>query len=78
MQRFVRDLEAAGCIYRNPNSRWSSPVYVAKRPNESFRVKIDRIWTWFYRNFLDQGFSRKSIPLKATGNFLLRKNRRNT
>jgi hypothetical protein len=41
MTSFVQDLERAGCIFRNPNSRWSSPVYVVKKPGGGYRMTID-------------------------------------
>jgi hypothetical protein len=41
MKKFVGELEKSGCIYRNPNSRWSSPVYVVRKSSGSFRMTID-------------------------------------
>jgi hypothetical protein len=34
-------LEKASCIRKNPNARWSSPVYVVKKPRGGFRMTID-------------------------------------
>jgi hypothetical protein len=34
-------LEKAGCIRKNPNARWSSPVYVVKKPKGGYRMTID-------------------------------------
>jgi hypothetical protein len=38
---FVDELVKAGCIYKNPNSRWSSPIYVVRKPKGGFRMTID-------------------------------------
>jgi hypothetical protein len=34
-------LEKAGCIRKNPNARWSSPVNVVRKPRGGFRMTID-------------------------------------
>jgi len=41
-REFVRELESAGCVRRNPKSRWSSPVYVVGKPGgKGYRMTID-------------------------------------
>jgi hypothetical protein len=41
MKTFVGELEKSGCIYRNPNSRWSSPVYEVQKASGGFCMTID-------------------------------------
>jgi hypothetical protein len=41
MKEFLKKLEEAGCVRKNPNSRWSSPLYVVRKPSGDYRMKID-------------------------------------
>jgi hypothetical protein len=41
MSVFVKELEKAGCIFRNPNSRLSFPAYNVKKPGGGYRMTID-------------------------------------
>jgi hypothetical protein len=41
MRKFLRELEAADCVYRNPNAIWSSPVYVVRKSSGGYRLTID-------------------------------------
>jgi hypothetical protein len=42
MRKFIRELESAGFVYRNPNSRWPSLTYVVKKPTGGYRMAIVR------------------------------------
>ena len=41
MKDFLDELLEAGCVRMNPNSHWSSPVYVVKKPSGGYRLTID-------------------------------------
>ena len=43
MQQHVKDLEAAGFIYRNTSSRWASAPLIVRKPHtkDEFRMTVD-------------------------------------
>jgi hypothetical protein len=41
IREFTEELLENGCIRKNPNSRWASPVYVVSKPSGGHRLTID-------------------------------------
>ena len=41
LTNFIKELEAAGYIYKNMNSRWASPLHPVRKASVGFRATND-------------------------------------
>ena len=67
LKKMTEDLTAINCLYRNLNSRWSSPSYVVKKPGKKGDKLEDFRWTGDIRyvNSVTERLA-GSMPLMST------------